>query len=88
MRWPPPPPRFSHRLLALGESPQDHVVFYYGALLQFVLDGVCMVWTSLFEQFLEVIVRLPCLALEIVLDGRDMLLIGAIPLHCHRRHSW
>jgi hypothetical protein len=37
-----------------------------------------MVWIGRFEKPLEVISRLPRLMLEIVLDGSDMFLVGAI----------
>jgi hypothetical protein len=50
-------------LLAFGESPRCHEVLHHGALFDLVFDGVCMVQTSCFEKFLEVLIRLPCLAL-------------------------
>jgi hypothetical protein len=37
-----------------------------------------MVLTGYFEKFLKVVLRLPRLALEIMLDGRDVLLIGVV----------
>jgi hypothetical protein len=37
-----------------------------------------MVLTGCFEKFLKVVLRLPRLALEIMLDGRDVLLIGVV----------
>jgi hypothetical protein len=37
-----------------------------------------MVLTARFKKFLEVIVQLPRLALEIALGGHDMLLVGVI----------
>jgi hypothetical protein len=45
-----------------------------------VYDGVRMVWTSHLEKFLKVIGGLMCLALEIMLHGHDVLLVGAIRL--------
>jgi hypothetical protein len=41
--------RVSFALLALGESPQGHEIFYRGAFLELLLDGVCMVRTSHLE---------------------------------------
>jgi hypothetical protein len=43
-----------------------------------VLDRVCMVQTGRFEKLLKMIFRLPRLALEVMHNGCDILLIRAI----------
>jgi hypothetical protein len=65
-------------LLALGKSPRGHVVFHHGALFEVVPDDVHMIWEGHLEKLLEVIGRLPRLALEIALGGSDMFLIGVV----------
>jgi hypothetical protein len=72
------PARVSLRLLALGASPRGHEIFHHGVMLQLVFDGVRMVRTGCFEMFLEMVVRLVRLVLEIMLDGHDIILIGAV----------
>jgi hypothetical protein len=70
--------RVSLRLLSLRDSPRGHEVFHHGALLELVFDVVHMVWTDRFEKFLKVLFWLSCLALEVMLGGRDILLIGSV----------
>jgi hypothetical protein len=43
-----------------------------------MFEGVRMVRTGHFEKFLEMVPRLPCLALEVSLGSRDILFIGVI----------
>jgi hypothetical protein len=43
-----------------------------------ISSGVRMVQTSHIEEFLKVLIRLPCLALEVMLSGRNIHLIGAV----------
>jgi hypothetical protein len=43
-----------------------------------ISSGVRMVQTSHFEEFLKVLIRLPCLALEVMLSGHNIHLIGAV----------
>jgi hypothetical protein len=70
--------RVSFRLLALGESQRGHKVFHHGTLFKLVFDGVHIVQTSRFEKFLEVLIQLMCLALEVTLGGHDILLVVVI----------
>jgi hypothetical protein len=63
-------------LPALGKSHRGHEVLH--ALFGLVFDGVCMVWADPFEKFLKMVFRLPCLALEVVLSDRDILLLGVV----------
>jgi hypothetical protein len=68
----------SLRLLALGESPQGHEGFHHVVLFELVFDGERMVQTCRFEKFLEVLVQLSCLALEVTLDSHDVLHIKVV----------
>jgi hypothetical protein len=68
----------SFGLLALGESPRGHEIFYYDAFLELVLDRVHMVWTGRLEESLNVVCRLSCLALETVFSDCDVLLVEAV----------
>jgi hypothetical protein len=43
-----------------------------------VFDGVRMVQISRFEKFLEMVLRLSYMVLEVMLGSRDKLLIGAV----------
>jgi hypothetical protein len=70
--------RVSLGLLALGESSRGHKAFHHGALFELMFDGVHMVQIGYFEKFLKVLIRLSCLALDVVLSGSDLLLIGVI----------
>jgi hypothetical protein len=65
-------------LLALGERTYGDEALHHGALFELVFDEVHMVRTSLFKKFLEVLIRLPRLALEVMLSNHDILLVGAI----------
>jgi hypothetical protein len=68
------------RNLALGVIPRGHEVFHHGTLFDFelVFDRVRMVQTHQFEKFLEVLIWLSCLVLEIALGGHDILLVRVI----------
>jgi hypothetical protein len=70
------PHRVTFGLLAPGESPYGHVVLHHGAFLQRMPNGVCMIGTGCLEKLLEVMCRLPHLALEVTLSGGHDLLIG------------
>jgi hypothetical protein len=61
-------------------EPHGHVVLHHGALFEVVPDGVHMIWEGHLEKLLEVIGRLPRLALEIALGDSDMFLIGVVRL--------
>jgi hypothetical protein len=84
MRLRPLPPSPSHRvprgLLALGESPCSHVVLHHGALLELMLDGVCMVRACCLKELFDVIGRLPHPALEVTLSGSDVFHVRIISL--------
>jgi hypothetical protein len=43
-----------------------------------VFNGVCKVWTSCFEKFIEIVLRLSCLVLKITLGGCDIPFIEVI----------
>jgi hypothetical protein len=64
--------------LALGESPRGHVVLYHGAFFKLVPDRVCLVWVGCLEKLLEVMGRLPCLALEVMPGSSNVLLVGVV----------
>jgi hypothetical protein len=68
------------RILALGESPHGHVVLHHGAFFKLVSDGVRMLGVGHLEKLLEVIGRLPHLALEVPLSGGNEPLIGIVGL--------
>jgi hypothetical protein len=73
------PARVSLRLLAFGVSPRGHEIFHHGTILELVFQhGVHMVRIGCFEKFLKMVFWLPRLALEIVLGGHDILLIGVV----------
>jgi hypothetical protein len=72
------PTRVFLELLALGECPRGHKIFHDGAVLQLMFDGVRMVQTCHFEKLLKIVLRVPHLAFEVMLDGRDVLLIGVV----------
>jgi hypothetical protein len=84
--WPSPPGKgcralptwVSLGLLALGESPRGHEVFHHSAGFEFLFDGVRVVRIGHFAKFLEMVFWLPCLVLEIVLGGYDVLLLRVI----------
>jgi hypothetical protein len=61
-------------LLALGESPRGHEIFYHGVVLELVFGRVCVVQTGHFKKFHEIFFWLPHLVLEISLDSRDILI--------------
>jgi hypothetical protein len=65
-------------LLAFGESPRGHEALHHGTLFELVFDRVCIVQTCHFEKFLKVLIRLPCQALGITLDGCEILHIRAV----------
>jgi hypothetical protein len=72
------PAQFSLGLLALGESPRGHEFYHHSAVLELVFDEVHMVKTGRFVKFLKMVLHLSCLALEIALGGRDILLVRVI----------
>jgi hypothetical protein len=65
-------------LLALGERTYGDEALHQGALFELVFDEVHMVRTGLFKKFLEVLIRLPRLALEVMLSNHDILLVGVV----------
>jgi hypothetical protein len=74
--FPPVPP--SSFLPLERESPRSHEVFEHGAPFELVPDGIRMLRTGHFEKFLEVLTRLPYLALEVALSGCNILLVRAV----------
>jgi hypothetical protein len=67
-------------LLALGEIPHGRIVLHHGSLFDIVPGGLRMVGVGSLEKLLEVIGRLSCLALEVVLGSSDVFLIRVISL--------
>jgi hypothetical protein len=43
-----------------GEASRGHEAPHHAAVLEFVPDGVCVVWTSLLKEPLEVVCGHPC----------------------------
>jgi hypothetical protein len=69
--------RVSLGVLALRESPRGHEIFHHYALFELMFDGLHMVQAGLFDKFLEVVIRLLRLTLEVTLIDHDVLLVGA-----------
>jgi hypothetical protein len=65
------------KLGAPSEGPQGHEASHHAAVLKLVPDGVCMVWTGLLKEPIEVICRWPYRVLVTVHGGRDASHIGA-----------
>jgi hypothetical protein len=65
-------------LPTLGEGLERHQIFHHGAVLELVFNWVRVVWTDRFEKFLDMVLQLPCFMLEIMFDGRDILLTGVV----------
>jgi hypothetical protein len=74
------PRRVTFGLLPLSKSPRGHVVFHHGTFLQLVPNRVCMIGAGCLEKVLDVISGLPRLALEVVLNSGNELLIGVTDL--------
>jgi hypothetical protein len=63
------PARVFVELCTLGGGPQGHEAPHHATVLELVLDGVCVVWTGLLEEPLEVVRRRPHLMLSTVCGG-------------------
>jgi hypothetical protein len=61
-----------------GQGSHDHEILHHVTVLELMLDGVCMVWTGLLEESLEVVCRQPHLALAVVCSSHNMTHAGAI----------
>jgi hypothetical protein len=62
------------RLLVLGEGSQSHVILHHAAFFKLVSDEVHNVWAGHLKKLLEVIDRLSCLALEVMLSSGNLLI--------------
>jgi hypothetical protein len=72
--------RVTFRLLALGESPRGHVLLHHGTFPQLMPNRVHMIGAGCLKKLLDLIRRLPCLALDVTLGSGDELLVGVIGL--------
>jgi hypothetical protein len=64
--------------LVLGEGPRGHEIIRHVAVLELVLDYVCMLRACLLKKSLEVVCWWPCLALATACSSRDVLHVGVI----------
>jgi hypothetical protein len=60
----------------LEKAPNVMKFFCHAAVLELVLDWVCVVWAGCFEKFPEMVLRPPRLALEVVFGSQDTFLTG------------
>jgi hypothetical protein len=59
-------------------EPRDHEVIHHDTLFELVFDWLRIVQTGRFEKFLEMVFWLLRLALEVALNGRDILFFRAV----------
>jgi hypothetical protein len=71
------PARVFLGLLVLGEGPQGHDILHHAAVLEHVIDGVCVVRACLLKKSLEVVYQRLCLELATARGGSDTLHVGA-----------
>jgi hypothetical protein len=65
--------------------------FYHVAVLELVLNKICVIWTSHFKKFLEIVLRPLRLALEIVFGypaGSGLATCSRCTWPCYREHCW
>jgi hypothetical protein len=62
----------------LGEGPLGHEILHHVAVIELMLDGVCMVWVGLLDESLEVVCRRAHLALATARGGHNLRHAGVI----------